>query len=142
MRFWDSSALVRLCVDETSTRPLLALARDDRDMLVWWTSVVECDSAIARLERDRVLSGPDTEAAFRRLETLQRAWVEVEPRDEMREIARRMLRVHQLRAADALQLAAAYLAAERRPATLELVTLDDRLQVAAAKEGFALTPVN
>ena len=34
-----------------------------------------------------------------------------------------------------------YLAAERRPATLEMVTLDDRLRAAAAKEGFILTEV-
>ncbi len=48
------------------------------------------------------------------------------------------LRVHPLRAADALQLAAAFAAAERRPASLEIVTLDDRLANAAQKEGFAV----
>jgi predicted nucleic acid-binding protein len=141
MRFWDSSALVPLCVDEGATKPLLSLARDGNDMLVWWASLVECDSAIARLERDRALPMADADAAFRRLDTLKRAWVEIEPRDELREIARRMLRVHQLRAADAMQLAAAYVAAERRPATLQIVTLDDRLQAAAIKEGFVITPV-
>jgi hypothetical protein len=54
----------------------------------------------------------------------------------VRDVARRLLRVHPLRAADALQLAAAYLAAERRPSTLEIVTLDERVRLAAAKEGF------
>ncbi len=53
----------------------------------------------------------------------------------------RFLRVHPLRAADALQLAAAFAAAERRPASLEMVTLDDRLADAARKEGFALLNV-
>jgi hypothetical protein len=53
----------------------------------------------------------------------------------------RFLRVHPLRAADALQLAAAFLAAERRPSSLELVTLDDRLADAARKEGFELIEV-
>jgi predicted nucleic acid-binding protein len=55
----------------------------------------------------------------------------------------RFLRVHPLRAADALQLAAAFVAAERRPPSLEMVTLDDRL--ANAAKGFAiieLTPVD
>jgi hypothetical protein len=42
------------------------------------------------------------------------------------------------RAADALQLAAAFIAAERRPPSLEVITLDERLAVAARKEGFAL----
>ena len=141
MKFWDSSALVPLCVDERATRPLVTLAREDDELLVWWASVVECDSALARLERDGALSGADADAAFRRLDLLKRSWVEIEPRDEIRELARRLLRVHPLRAADAMQLGAAYLAAERRPATLEMVTLDDRLRAAAAKEGFILTEV-
>ena len=54
------------------------------------------------------------------------------------EAAIRFLRVHPLRAADALQLAAAFVAAERRPSSLELVTLDDWLAAAARKEGFLL----
>ena len=65
-------------------------------------------------------------------------WHEVDPSDTIREAAVRFLRVHPLRAADALQLAAAFVAAERRPSSLEVVTLDDRLAVAARKEGFAL----
>lgn len=56
----------------------------------------------------------------------------------MRESAVRFLRIHPLRAADALQLGAAFIAAERRPTTLQFVTLDDRLADAARKEGFTL----
>lgn len=43
-----------------------------------------------------------------------------------------------IRAADALQLAAVFVAAERRPSSLEVITLDERLAAAARKEGFAL----
>jgi predicted nucleic acid-binding protein len=111
-------------------------------LYVWWASVVECAAAIARLERDETLTATDADAAFRQLDALQRSWVEVEPGNEIRDIARRLLRVHQLRAADALQLGAAHLAAERRPATLEIVSLDHRLRVAAAKEGFILSEVS
>lgn len=50
--------------------------------------------------------------------------------------ARRLLRVHALRAADALQLAAAIAASEADPASLKLVTLDERLAEAARREGF------
>jgi hypothetical protein len=45
-----------------------------------------------------------------------------------------------LRAADALQLAAAYIAAECRPSSLEVVTFDERVRLAAAKEGFIVVP--
>ena len=76
--------------------------------------------------------------ALQRLRQLAAGWHEVDPSDEIRETAARFLRVHPLRAADALQLAAAFAAAERRPASLEIVTLDDRLANAARKEGFAV----
>ena len=76
-----------------------------------------------------------------RLQHLSAGWHEIDPSDEIRETASRFLRVHPLRAADALQLAAAFAAAERRPASLEIVTLDDRLANAARKEGFALLDV-
>ncbi len=50
----------------------------------------------------------------------------------------RLLRTHSLRAADALQLAAARAASEERPDTLPFVTLDERLALAAQREGFAV----
>ena len=64
---------------------------------------------------------------------------EVEPGEELRESAKRLLRVHDLRTADALQLAAAVYVAEARPSTLEFVSLDDRLLAAARREGFPTT---
>jgi len=141
MKFWDASAIVPLLVDETTTRTLQQLASSDREMLVWWASVVECASAIARLERDDVLDAPAANQAFERLQRLAAGWHEVDASDAVREAAIRFLRVHPLRAADALQLAAAFVAAERRPASLELVTLDDRLAAVARKEGFVLCQV-
>jgi len=56
----------------------------------------------------------------------------------VRTTAIRLLRVHPLRTADALQLGAAIVAAEDHPATLPLLTLDDRLAQAAEREGFAV----
>jgi uncharacterized protein len=47
--------------------------------------------------------------------------------------------VHSLRAADALQLAAAFVVSGSQPSTLEVVTLDERLASAARREGFVLT---
>ena len=55
--------------------------------------------------------------------------------------AKGVLRVHPIRTADAVQLAAAFIAAERRPSSLEVVTLDDRLAGAARKDGFVLIDV-
>jgi len=138
MRFWDASAIVPLLMTEASTKHLQALASKDPAMLVWWGTEVECASAIVRLERDGSLDEPAVTQAFARLKQLAAGWHEVDPSDAVREAAVRFLRVHPLRAADSLQLAAAFVAAERRPASLEVITLDDRLGAAARKEGFTL----
>jgi predicted nucleic acid-binding protein len=62
----------------------------------------------------------------------------VQPVTAVRQTAIRLLRVHPLRTADALQLGAAIVAAEDHPATLPLGTLDERLAQAAEREGFAV----
>ena len=138
MKFWDASAIVPLLMKEDATVRLQKLALADAAMLVWWGTEVECASAISRLEREGALDEPGAIDAFDRLHHLSGAWHEVEPGDPVREAAVRFLRVHPLRAPDALQLAAAFVAAERRPPSLEIVTLDDRLAAAARKEGFVL----
>ena len=137
----DASAIVPLLVTEPTTRTMQSLAEKDPTMLVWRATEVECASAITRLERDAALDGTAMTQAFHRLRQLAQTWHEVDPSDPIREAAVRFLRVHPLQAADALQLAAAFIAAERRPSSLEIVTLDDRLAAAARKEGFALIEV-
>ena len=141
MKFWDASAVVPLLMTEPATRTVQSVAEKDPTMIVWWATEVECASAIARLERDAALDEPAATRAFDRLKQLAHAWHEIDPSDPVREAAVRFLRVHPLRAADALQLGAAFIAAERRPPSLEVVTLDDRLAAAARKEGFALIGV-
>jgi hypothetical protein len=136
--FWDASAIVPLLVAEPTTRRLQLLAGRDPEILVWWGTEVECVSALARLERAAALDMKGIALASNRLIQLANSWHEIEPSEIVRENAVRFLRVHPLRAADALQLAAAFLASEHRPASLQVVTLDDRLAEAARKEGFAL----
>lgn len=136
MRFWDTSAIVPLLVGEPSTRAVIVEAERDREIIVWWATQVECMSAITRMEREERLDVPGTANAIERLDELVRAWQEVQPVDRIRQTATRLLRVHGLRAADALQLGAAIAAAEDQPSSLNLVTLDDRLARAAEREGF------
>lgn len=138
MRFWDASAVVPLLITESSTRRLQTLLSDDSSMFVWWGTRVECMSALARRERDGATDDQILGEAFRRLQEFEFRWQEIDPSDVLRETATRFLRVHALRAADSLQLAAAFIAAEQRPGSLNVVTLDDRLAEAARKEGFAV----
>lgn len=136
MRYWDSSAIVPLLVEEAVTDPILKLYRRDRTTVTWWGTRVECASALARVERSGGLEPSGASEAFDRLDVLADTWHEIEPGEAVRETAQRFLRVHDLRAADALQLAAAFWASEVHPSTLEIVTLDDRLATAAEREGF------
>jgi uncharacterized protein len=115
-----------------------SLYREDSTVLAWWGARVECESAVSRLEREGSLQRRSATAARGRLDRFAATWHEVQASDLLRDDARRLLRVHDLRAADALQLAAGVAAAEGRPATLDFVCLDLRLGSAAEREGFAV----
>jgi uncharacterized protein len=136
MRFWDSSAVIPLLVPEIMSGSMQKLFAADPIIVAWWATEIECTSAIARQHRLGQLREEIVTEAFDRLSALQASWHEVEPSDEIRESAKRFLRVHDLCTADALQLAAAFFVAEARPSTLEFISLDERLLAAARREGF------
>jgi predicted nucleic acid-binding protein len=132
--------VVPLLLAEPQRARLLDELERDPVMLVWWGTPVECVSALARREREGALSLADASAAVARLRTVAASWEEVLPSEAVRSAAQRLLRVHALRAADSLQLAAALVAAERDPGSLPLVSLDERLNEAALREGFLIVP--
>ena len=138
MRYWDASAIVPLLLEEPATGRVMSWLTTDRQILTWWGTAVECASAIARLEREsKQKTGPWTRA-YQRLREFGESWIEVQPSEMIRDSAIRLLRVHPIRSADALQLAAALVAAEQRPASLPFVSLDDRLTSIAGREGFSV----
>ena len=140
MRFWDSSSLIPLFVREPPSPALQALAADDPDMMVWWVSPVECGSAVHRLRREGMLTPAEAAEVLAGLAGAFDAANVVQPGDELCALALRLLAAHPLRAADALQLAAALLWARGRPARRDFVCLDERLRTAAILEGFAVLP--
>ncbi|MEP6638178.1 MAG: type II toxin-antitoxin system VapC family toxin [Chloroflexota bacterium] len=127
-----------LLVAEASSTAALREYEIDPEVVAWWATEAESVSALARLEREGSLTAPSMGEALRRLDGLVRAWREVQPVTAVRTTAIRLLRVHPLRTADALQLGAAIVAAEDHPATLQFVTFDERLALAAEREGFAV----
>jgi predicted nucleic acid-binding protein len=139
MRFWDASALVPLCVDQPESSRIKALLDSDGVMAVWWGSVVECWSAFARLRREGLFSIDDEDAARELLQTLQDSWIEILPSEDVRTHAGRLLRLHAVRSADALQLAAALVWAGDPPSG-EVVVLDRRLHEAVRLEGLTARP--
>jgi uncharacterized protein len=138
MKYWDASGIVPLLVRQTRTQELERVLTLDPELVTWWGTSVECLSALLRLGREGRLTTVDVHDAERRLQELRSGWDEVLPTEACRRTAERMLRVHGLRAADALQLAAALIAADHDPSRLDLVCLDQRLAEAGRKEGFGL----
>ena len=109
-------------------------------MTVWWGSPVECAAAIARRWRENSVDRDAHTKALACCESLAADWIEIGASEEVRRLALRAVRVHELRAADALQLAAALLWVDGRPGTRGFVSFDVRLAEAAALEGFAVLP--
>ncbi len=140
MRFWDTSAVVPICVQETSSASARELLVEDASVVVWWGTRTECVSALARRTREGGLTRTDERAARRVLHVLSQSWMEMQPSDAVRSMAERLLAVHPLRAADALQLAAAILWCGQHPAGQDLVTFDERLRDASHREGFTVLP--
>ena len=140
MRFWETSALLPLIFEQDATADLRAVASDDDSMVIWWGSKVEAVSAVCRLVRAGQIEEPSAPRLLKEIGGLAEAAYEVQPTEEVRAAACRLLRVHELRAADALQLAAALVWADHRPTGLGLVALDQKLRLAAEREGFGVVP--
>lgn len=136
MRFWDASALVPLVVAERASSSVERWLRADPEVVVWTLTRVELLSALARRRRAEPAVSRQLLRARREVLQAWERWTEVVAVESVRRQAERVLEVYPLRAADALQLGAALVAAEERPATLEFVTLDDDLAEAALGEGF------
>ena len=139
MNYWDASAVVPLLVQQSATSAVEKLLRKNGAVVTWWGTGVECYSAIMRLQRSGLLDESEADRSLARLRELQDGWSEVVPSAGVRHLAERLLRIHPLRAADALQLAAALCACDGDTGRMGFVCLDERLAAAARKEGFALS---
>jgi predicted nucleic acid-binding protein len=106
--------------------------------VVWWGSLVEVHSAIARLHRLGTLKDVEKQGALARLDLLSRGWREILPGDHVRDLAKHLLDTHELRAADSLQLAAALTWCQQRPAKRDFLCGDERLSRAATSAGFSV----
>jgi predicted nucleic acid-binding protein len=140
VRFWDSSAVVPLCVSEPHSSSSRSLLEEDPAVAVWWATRTECLSALTRRMREGDLTPGGFRAARRVVAALAETWVELLPSEMVRTAAERLLAVHALRAADAFQLAAALAWCGGRPSGHRIVTLDTRLGDAASREGFDVLP--
>jgi len=134
--FWDTSALVPLCCYQEASAATRGLARRYRRMTVWWGTRVEAYGTLARLHWHGDLSEAALGEARARLAVLSRSWLELLPVERVREYAEDLLGRYHIRAADALQLAAALAGCHEHPQQRVFVCLDARLGEAASRVGF------
>ncbi len=136
MRFWDTSALIPLVVAEVGSARAERWLREDPNVVVWALTRVELLSALARRRRTDPSAAPQLVAAKREVLRAWERWTEITAVEVVRRHAERVVETHALRAADALQIAAAIVAAEDDPPAFEFVTFDSDQAAAAEREGF------
>jgi len=140
VRYWDSSAIVALHVAQASTRTVRDLYSRDPQVLAWTLSDVEVRSALARLGREGAMKSADLQEAIWRVESFWKSVHVVSLVEAAKTRAKRLLGVHSLTAADALQLGAALTAVYDNSLGWEFACLDERLGEAARREGFSVVP--
>lgn len=133
--FWDTSALVPLCVHEARTAHAQSLHKQ-YELVVWWGTPVEIASALARLLRMKMLNPRELTQARNTASVFAQAWTVVAPTDAVRAKAQRIVEQYDLRAADTFQLAAALEWCGDMPQGRKFLTADDRLFQAALLCGF------
>lgn len=138
--FWDTSALVPLCLRQDETTRARQLSRQYGKIIVWWGTSVEAHSSLNRLLREGVINAQGLGHAIKRLDLLRKSWSEILPTEEMRELAEGMPQRYNLRALDSLQLAAAFVWCNGRPQKRPFVCFNTRLSQAATSAGFAVHP--
>lgn len=138
--FWDSSALVPLCVNERTSASARSHFRTF-SQVVWWGSRVEVYAAACRSYREKHISDVDKQRAVSRLQSLVAGWREILPDDEVRSLAWDSLEKYSLRAADAIQLAAGLVWCDQWPSRRTFICGDRRLASAAESAGFTVLEV-
>jgi predicted nucleic acid-binding protein len=133
--FWDTSAIIRICVPGYASSEAKALMRAHAPV-VWWAARVEVRSALECLRADGAIGIAGYLASKQRLDLLLASWREVQPTDLVRDLACMQLERFRLRASDALHLAAALVWCKQKPKERLFVCNDRRLSDAARQAGF------
>ena len=105
MRFWASSAVVPLLVEQERSQRVATWVAEDQIMVLWTLTSVEIVSALRRLVREHSVEEAVARVVEVRLNELVHACHVIVDVDPVKSRATRPLRLHPLRAFDALQLA-------------------------------------
>jgi uncharacterized protein len=133
VRFWDTSALIPILLDEDRSTIALSFMRTDSNVVVSFLTLVEIDSTLAR----RQASAQQRRDALELYASLRSIWTVIDDYKAIVHEARRVAQTHALRSGDAVQLASAVIGC-RPKGLIPFVCFDDELNAAAFAEGFPL----
>ena len=128
--------MVSLIVRQRISATIAELLQEDDEIRAWWGTWIECAVALSRLKREDLLDEESVGNARARLDRLAKDWTEVRPTDDLRLLVSLLSKYHPLKAADALQLAAALRWCEGRTPGSSFVCLGNQLRRAASEQGF------
>ena len=138
--FWDTSAIVPLCVRQDLSQDVRRLWRNTSRVVVWWGTSIEVRSAISRLHQGNFINAKGLQFALARLAAIRRKWAEIVPSEKVRQIAENLPDAYGLRALDSCQLATALVWCGEKPNGRIFVCDDEKLSVAAQKLGLIIKP--
>ena len=136
--FWDTSVIVPLLCQQDTSGGLRRLWRTQKRIVVWWGTSLEAISAVNRLKAEKLLGEKQFRKALANLETVRRQWREIAPVENVRVTAETLPQLHNLRALDSFQLAAALVWSQHKPKNRLFVCADGRLAEAARNSGFSV----
>lgn len=143
--YLDTSALIKLYVEEEGTEQVVEATQDAADgrVIIVDLTPLEARSAIRRREREGDISAADADQVLRQIENDCSMTFLMQPSTSaVMEEAARLIDRHPLRAYDALQLAGCLVVRDGMPGPVTFVCADSRLCDAARQEGLeALNPI-
>ncbi len=134
--YFDASALAKRYVEEEHSSEVLRWLERSTPV-VCRLSEVEIAAALARRRREEVISRVERDRALAALDADLQAVHVIELSTLVFRAARAALLRHPLRAADAIQLAAALVLRERLQSPIAFLTFDGRLAAASEREGLS-----
>jgi uncharacterized protein len=138
--FFDASAVVPLCLAQTSSPMARRHYRTFSRQVVAPTTLIEVASAVYRAVRLGLLAPTGVKRAMERLGQLDKRWTEIELTVGSRNLGVEMIAHYDLRAADAIQLASALIWCKEQPRNRPFVCFDHSLSAAASAAGFDIIP--
>ena len=134
MNYFDTSALIKRFVEEKGSALVTDLIDRESPMATAKIAYVETYSGFTRKLREKQLSAAQYSRACQQFESEWPAYVRVDTRDEILQLARDLIRRHPLRGFDAIHLASALTLKKALGEEVIFAAADIRLLQAAGAE--------